>query len=245
MTNTNTTNTTNTTTTTIIEFTTPADLLKDLHSAMMEKAREFFGLDSAKVTAAVSAAANDAMTKATNAYNTAVKEAAYEIALASEHPVGYLCKARKHTTMHPRSDKKAGVTTTSRSARFDLFDFIEYAASEKVNKPVAGADMLKEKLAAVAEKLGEYVDASMKKDANPVTKHCAAALEDLCKYIGVPGVHGRAKDVRFLSYAVTKAKELGELSKITADTVAPFIMDMYHVQLLGKEYTFESKSENK
>lgn len=228
----------NTTAVSIIDFVTPESLTA-LHSTMMTKAKTFFGMDKTKVTAAALAAAGEAMDTAKNNYNNGVKLAAYAAALASDSPIAYICKARKYTTMSPINNKTSGVTTRSRSTRFDLFDFIKYANEQK--KPIVNAAELQNLLKAVVAPLSTYIDESIKGVENPVTKHTAAALEAICRFVGVPGVHGRAADVRFMGFAVTKVKDLGKLDEVTADALVPFLMDMYHVQLLGKDYEMMKK----
>ena len=224
----------------VIDYVTP-DELTVLHGSMLEKAKAYHGLDNAKVTAAVSLAAKESMDKAYSAYNDKVKKNAYSLALASESPIAYLCKARNYSSAHARCDKNGVVSNVFRSTRFDLLDFIAYAKSKNINLPVAGSDDFKAKLKVFAEKLSDYVLACIRKEEVTNIKQAVESLEAVCRCIGVPGVHGRKKDVRFMGFVATRAKELGVLSTIDDKAVVPFIMDMYHVQLLKKEYAFEEK----
>ncbi len=70
-----------------------------------------------------------------------------------------------------------------------------------------------------------------------------AALETLIQAIGLEGVHARSVDVRFIAYAVTRAHKLGELAQIKESAIAPYIMDVFAMQLRNAEYKFEEKEE--
>jgi len=247
-TTTNTTNTTNTTS--VINFVTPADLLKDLHADMMEKAKAFFHLDDNTVTAAAKAAAAESMNKATAAYNEAVKCAAYDLAIASDSPIGYICRARKYTALHPNKDRKSGaVGTRALSTRFDLLDFLKYATEKKVEG--IQTDNLTSSLKNLAAHMRLLVDHTSNHgyDAHAKKALISAARNCLYKEVmslsGIEGLRARDNDVVALAYCITRAKELNQFADITAATVCPFIMDMFNAQLAGVKWSVEVKTANK
>ena len=244
-----TTNTTTSTTSTVINFVAPADLLKDLHADMMEKAKAYFHLDDNKVTAAVKAAAGESMDKATAAYNEAVKLAAYDLAIASDSPIGYICRARRYTTLHPNKDRKSGaVGTRAVTARFDLMDFLKYATEKKVEGLPADLASSLKTLASHMRLLVDHTsnhsyDDHAKKVLIPAARNCL--YKEVMALSGIEGLRARDNDVVALAYCITRAKELNQFADITAASICPFIMDMFNAQLNGAKWSVEVKTANK
>jgi len=67
-------------------------------------------------------------------------------------------------------------------------------------------------------------------------------MEKLFKTMGLD-IHANGKDVRFIAYAATRARGLGELAEITERTITPFIIDVISIRERGVEYKFEEKKE--
>ena len=186
--------------------------------------------------------AREGYESALSALNLDARNNAYASALLDANPVAALCKATHYTRFAFRA-KKTGVECASLTARLNLLDFFAACEEGKVSLPVE-IQPVKNALAKVATAVKTMVNEGVTKETMS-TKATKEALVDFIKTTGVEGVHGRSVDARFLAFAVTKAKEMGELADITVESVVPFVMDMFHVQLLGLEYKFETKETKK
>lgn len=184
----------------------------------------------------------EAKDKAAAAYNAAVLASHYDRFLSTDSPVAALARALHWSKLVPVTAKEGGTTLRGRSTRFNLLDFIKYAA--EVEKPIANADAIKKAIVAASESIADYVIAQVTKEAGASIQTPKAALRAVFGLLGIDGLTVRSKDMRFITYAVTHARELGELSKITSASVAPFIMDIINAQVNGVEYHFaEEKKE--
>lgn len=226
------------------------ELLKLVKSA----AADFAANKNAKeeVTAKVMEDSASALDEAVSKYNDAVLAEAYAEVAASDSPVVALCKRFAWSKMYTslQKDKSTGALTVqlnSRRTRFSLINFLDYCEEQEVEIPNAPA--IRNAIVKAARVLSEYVLGSIvtKKDENVKTcniKTAKDALEELIEAIGMKS-HARSVDVRFIAFAVTKARDLGELAKITDSSLAPYLMDVFHVQIEKKQYKFEEKKEGK
>lgn len=225
---------TNSTTTTTVN--TLEALRKDCTCAM--QAYDKAAADKSTITAA---ALNDAaakVEKAINAYNAHVLETAYADCLDADNPIAAI--ARRHEWSKMRHSKKQGTSVMEGvSTRFNLLDFIAY--TEKTSTPIPDAAVIKTQLSHVTDTISNYITRRLSDDETASIKVPADALEKLIRTIGIDGVHGRAKDIRFIQYAATRPGKLGELRTMKDKAVAPYIMDVFFTQLAGVPYKFEDK----
>ena len=221
---------------TIIETNTTA-----LSNSAREAACAYYAQkDSATIKAVDLAQLKTNMDNAISQLNEVTLHNAYKRALAEEAPISALCKAYQVTKFVPRNTKN-GVSIVGQQVRVNILDFLAYCEENHLNAG-ANAEAVKVDLSALANVLAENIRANIHTENGKSTKDIKSALEALCKTIGAEGVHGRSKDARFLTYAVTKAKKIGELQDITAETVAPYLSDVFMVQLRKVEYKFESEA---
>lgn len=189
-----------------------------------------------KAVKAVDKAMNDAL----KALNDDMLTEVYTTAMAAPSPMAALAK----TAFYPKWNKKTvkGVTSLeTRETRLNVVDFIDWAADN--DSPLKNADAVKTALADTARKVADYVLAEITTDKGGSVRATLPAMEKLFKAMNLD-VHANGKDVRFIGFAATKARKLGELAEITADTVTPFIMDVVTIRERGIEYSFEKKEEN-
>lgn len=184
----------------------------------------------------------EAKDKAAAAYNAAALESHYDRFLSTDCPVAALARALHWSKLVPVTAKEGGTTLRGRATRFNLLDFIKYAADHE--HAIVNGEAIKAAVTAAAETLSAYVLAQVTKEGGMSIAAPKSALEKVLGLIDVDKIHADSKDVRFIAYAVTHARELGELSKITPATVAPFIMDVINAKLNGVKYRFaEEKKE--
>lgn len=204
-----------------------------------EKAHAFYAIDKEKATAKEYFDAQTAMNEAVKAVNADMVTAVYSRVLATEHPVAELCKTYRYTSMRPHNSKGA-VSLVGVDARLDLLAFLGHCNESGATLDI-DTKALVSALDTLAVELEKKVRADITKEAEVGTKELKSALEVVINLLNVEGVHARSKDARYLAYAATKAKSLGVLADIDADTVIPFLMDVMKVQLRKEEYLFEKE----
>lgn len=185
---------------------------------------------------------SEALNNALAALNADMLEECYETALKSDCPVATLAKMLTYPKWYAKTNKKDNVTTLeTRATRLNVLDFLKWAAeSEKYDAP-KNADAIITALADTARKLADYVLASITGDKASI-RATLPAMEKLFKTMGLD-IHANGKDVRFIAYAATRARGLGELAEITERTITPFIIDVISIRERGVEYKFEEKKE--
>ena len=72
-----------------------------------------------------------------------------------------------------------------------------------------------------------------------------AGLYNFVSKLGIAGLKVRNTDVRFLSMAVTSARDLGEVAEITPAHLVPYLMDLVYVQTEELQYNFAAKESKK
>lgn len=182
--------------------------------------------------------------KAVNAYNAAALTACYDRFLSADgSPVAALAKCLHWSRLVATTSKDGGTMLRGRSTRFNLIDFINYAADTET--PIVNGDAIKSAMKTAAETLSAYVLAQVTKEGGMSIDAPKKALQSALDTLGIDKLFACSKDVRFIAYAVTHARELGELAKITPATVCPFIMDVVnaHINKVSYHYAEEKKEE--
>ena len=94
--------------------------------------------------------------------------------------------------------------------------------------------------------VASFVLSSIQKDEDGISVSAVkAGLYNFVSKLGIAGLRVRNTDVRFLSLAVTRAHDLGELAEITPARIAPYLQDLVILQLDGRQYNFAAKEEGK
>lgn len=167
-------------------------------------------------------------------YNKELLSAAYE---EMTTPADVMRRAH-YSPLHSQWDKKANTfKAVSRKTRLNVLDFIE-------KKGIKSA--LPETIKALADKLTAFVQSEVQFDGKGKkamnVREVGPMLSAVIEEIGIDGIYSRVRDVRFLAYSCTGgAATIGTLRDITPAKVALALIDVYHVQLTGGAYAFESE----
>jgi len=190
----------------------------------------------AEITAAAYNDAVKAMRDAVAAYNDAALANMYDTFIESGAPIEKLARALHWSKMAIVTKKDTGTMMQGRSTRFDLLNLLKYAAEH--DRPIEGAADIAAAMTAAAAAIADHISANITKEGGASVATVKAALQAVLDKLGIEKLFARSKDIRFIEYAVTRARELGELAKITPAAVAPYIMDVVNAQIYGKVYTF-------
>lgn len=233
--------------------TTSISVLKDKETIMRESKEAGKVYSSAlmrqdEVTAKELYDAKEALDKLVCEYNDASLKESYDDLLGNCNPIIALCSrfawGKLYTSAQTdKTSKTISIQFNSRRTRFSLLDFLAYA--EKEGYQWDNTTTIRNVLTLTARTLSDYIIGCVTKDKSVSMADAKSALSDLVTAIGLKDVHARSVDVRFVSFAVTKARDLGELAVVTDASVAPYLMDMFHVQLNNLEYKFEDKKNEK
>ena len=130
----------------------------------------------------------------------------------------------------------------TRRARVNLLDYLKHAELKGVTLPTS-VDMLRNLLESACNTLSAYVLASIQQDelSSVSVSNVKAGLYNFVSKLGISGLKVRNTDVRFLSMAVTRARDLGELAEITPAHLVPYLMDLVYVQNEELKYGFAAK----
>ena len=192
--------------------------------------------------------AKEAMDKSIVAYNDATLKEAYDELLSADNPIVALCRRFAWSKIVARSvtnntSKTISISLNGRRTRFNILDFLDYAEKEDYVFPNAAA--IKNTMTLSARTLTNYIRGCITNEKTTPIGTAKSALQQLIDAIGMEDVHANSVDVRFITFAVTKARDLGELAAITDSAVAPYIMDVFHVQINRLAYKFEQKKDEK
>ena len=146
-----------------------------------------------------------------------------------------------------RTTKQVSFSLASRRQRLNVLDYLKHAEDNSVTLPES-VDTLRKLLNAASKTLSDYVLSCIRDDkiSTVSVSNVKAGLHNFMSHLGIDSLKVRNQDVRFLAMAVTHARDLGELAEIDAPHVAPYLMDMVHVQKEELKYGFagkESKQE--
>lgn len=201
---------------------------------------------SSTATAAAAAEASETMNKALGAYSSVVQDELYAVIASAENPILELCKRITWDTPCIRRKAKDGVVSrshTTTKTRLNLLSFIAYARKTKDDDTLYAN--IEEALANFAYTLEQMVNKEISaKDEKAVSiKDCRDSLAAVMVELGQN--YAQSKDVRFIAYAATKASRanLGQLAELTADSVAPYIMDALHIRAENIGYSFEKANK--
>lgn len=219
---------------------------KALIAAARKAAKELDTVRAAKdkKTWAQGMDASEALNNALAALNEDVLTEVYTDALRTDAPITAICKAMAYPRWYAKTNKKDNVTVLeSRSTRLSVLDFIKFAEESDTFDSIKDGDKIKTALCDAARKVSDYVLDTLKSEKTISIQTPKKALNALFSLLKIEGVIARSVDMRFIVYATTKAKKLGELAAITDKSIVPYIMDVISVQLRGVEYKFEEKEE--
>lgn len=204
-------------------------------------------LDKNTTTSAAMAAAIEKRDKALTAYTAAVKYDLYAQCMKEDNPLRALCALGTYPKYKVKKEDGASVLGCE-DTRISMLDFLAYA--DESGQPIKDAHLIKTKLDRVAEVVAAWVHGKVQDEVTRIDlpKEALSELIALCGFDSKDGgkykpVHARSIDLRFIAFAVTKARGLGKLGRITAKSVTPYIMDVFHIQLTGGKYDFESSSK--
>ena len=148
-----------------------------------------------------------------------------------------------------KTDPKTGKISYSimtRRARVNLLDYLKHAELKGVTLPTS-VDVLRNLLESACNTLSAYVLSSIQQDelSSVSVSNVKAGLYNFVSKLGIAGLKVRNTDVRFLSMAVTRARDLGELAEITPAHLVPYLMDLVYVQTEELQYNFAAKESKK
>jgi hypothetical protein len=186
--------------------------------------------------------ATESLNNALSALNADMLNEVYNNAMNTSSPIATLCKMSFYPKWYAKTNKKDNVTSLeNRDTRLNVLDFIEWAADNET--PIKDADKIKTALCDAARKVSDYVLDTLKSEKTISIQTPKKAMNALFALLNVDGIVARSVDMRFIVYATTKARKLGQLAEITDKTIVPYIMDVVTVQTRGIEYKFEEKEE--
>ena len=145
-----------------------------------------------------------------------------------------------------KTTKQVSFSLTSRRQRLNVLDYLKHAEDNSITLPES-ADTLRKLLTAASKTLSDYVLSCIRDDkiSTVSVSNVKAGLHNFMSHLGIDNLKVRNQDVRFLAMAVTHARDLGELAEIDAPHVAPYLMDMVHVQKEELKYGFAGKEGKK
>lgn len=238
MSNTNTNTNTNTTTTDL-------ETIRTLHDHT--HALETILNDPTNHTAQERIDAETALQTALNTANTQRLERLFTECDHADNPLQALLTSKNWSPYIARrkTDPKTGkisYTVMTRRARVNLLDYLKHAELKGVTLPTS-VDMLRNLLESACNTLSAYVLASIQQDelSSVSVSNVKAGLYNFVSKLGISGLKVRNTDVRFLSMAVTRARDLGELAEITPAHLVPYLMDLVYVQNEELKYGFAAK----
>lgn len=145
-----------------------------------------------------------------------------------------------------RATRRISYSIMTRRARVNLLDYLKHAELKGVTLPTS-VDVLRNLLESACNTLSAYVLASIQQDelSSVSVSNVKAGLYNFVSKLGISGLKVRNTDVRFLSMAVTRARDLGELAEITPAHLVPYLMDLVYVQTEELQYNFAAKESKK
>ena len=145
-----------------------------------------------------------------------------------------------------KTTKRVSFSLTSRRQRLNVLDYLKHAEDNSITLPES-VDTLRKLLTAASKTLSDYVLSCIRDDkiSTVSVSNVKAGLHNFMSHLGIDNLKVRNQDVRFLAMAVTHARDLGELAEIDAPHVAPYLMDMVHVQKEELKYGFAGKEAKK
>ena len=157
---------------------------------------------------------------------------------------------RQYPVAYPTKDSKSGANalkSVSRATRFNVSDFI--TSKEKEGTPVANGKEYLDAINGLSTALMRFIQSEVSYDQNGGKKSVpvsvpVAALTRVMSCIGIEGVIARNRDVRFLAYTVSGGSaSIGSLRDVSPERVSSQLMDVYHVQMNGLKYEFETQGK--
>lgn len=233
-------NTTTTTTTTKEEKVYTLNDIKDAMSAA-DNARNNTGSIFAKEYLDTMDAMNDAF----KGYNDKTRAAAFdEMATLKD-----VFTRRQYSALHAQKDSKSkGFKAVSRSVRFSTSEFINYKKEKGMT--VENGDKYTTALKGLTTALMRFIQSEVTYDNNGGKKSVpvsvpVAALKAVMDTIGIDNVIARNRDVRFLAFTCTGGTgTIGALRDVSSSKVEAMLMDVYHVQMNGLKYEFETQGKD-
>lgn len=145
-----------------------------------------------------------------------------------------------------RTTRKISYNIMTRRSRVNLLDYFKHAELKGVTLPTS-VDVLRNLLESACNTLSAYVLSSIQQDelSSVSVSNVKAGLYNFVSKLGISGLKVRNTDVRFLSMAVTRARDLGELAEITPAHLVPYLMDLVYVQTKELQYNFAAKEAKK
>lgn len=189
--------------------------------------------------------AMDGMNDAFKGYNDQTRNAAFdEMATLKD-----VFTRRQYSALHAQKDNKSkGFKAVSRSVRFSASEFINYKKEKGVT--VEKGDEYTTALKGLTTALMRFIQSEVTYDQNGGKKSVpvsvpVAALKAVMDTIGIDNVIARNRDVRFLAFTCTGGTgTIGALRDITPSKVESMLMDVYHVQMNGLKYEFETQGKD-
>ena len=197
-------------------------------------------LNAKNVTYADGLDASAALSNALTALNNDMLSSLFDSYLETGVPVEALCKAHFWSRWYAKTNKKDNATTLeTRRTRLDLYALLDYA--KEIEKPIPQDNAIRTAIAMTAHKVSDYVLSTLTRENAMSIQEPKKALAALIELLNLDGVKARSVDMRWIVYAVTKARDLGELAAINEKSIVPYLMDVLYVQMTGKTYQFEEK----
>jgi len=197
-----------------------------------------------------SKAAMSAMNAAKDAYNESALIDLYNSFLATDAPLVELCKVQEHSTGYAKRMTKAITLefAVRNGIRINMLDFFRHA--EKVGTPIEEAGYIIDGLKALAPKINDVILAESNGLPKATREKCInearnCLFKEVLSKCGIEGLRARDNDVKALAMALAKAKARLEWDGVSADGIAPLLMDIIHSQVTGEQWKLRTANASK